>query len=69
MACDGQDFRPDVPSAEALMIDPSVSGPLREVLRNWLQRDPVKAASDAELLSDVLGRRADEILGSFACRK
>ena len=46
--------------AEAdLLLDPSVSFALKSVLRAWGARDPVDAARDARLLTEVLERRAD----------
>lgn len=46
-----------------LLSDPCVSFWLRNALLMALQRDPVDAAFDAELLALVLGKRADLLLG------
>lgn len=43
----------------AALADPGVREPVKRFLREAENRDPVKAAADAELLSDLLGRRAD----------
>ena len=43
-----------------LLVDPTVSYALKEVLLVWEVRDPVDAAHDARLLAEVLERRADE---------
>lgn len=56
----------DAPSVDAVMADPAVSRFLKLTLDAWLFRDPVDAAHDAELLSAVLVRRADERLGRAA---
>ena len=37
---------------------------LKLVLRQWLERDPVDAARDAEMLAKVLCTRADEMLAA-----
>lgn len=42
------------PQIAALLYDPAVSFPLKAVLREWMQRDPVDAARDAELLAAAL---------------
>jgi hypothetical protein len=51
-----------------LVSDPGVSFWLRDALLSALQRDPVDAANDAEVLFAVLDRRAIEVenfLGVF----
>lgn len=48
------------PTIRALLDDPTVRRPLKEVLRRWLKRDPVDAAQDAGLLALALERLADE---------
>lgn len=45
-----------------LLADPAVTRHLRAVLLEWLVRDPVDAARDAELLAAALGRRAGQLL-------
>lgn len=45
-----------------LVSDPSVSFWLQNALLTSLQRDPVDAASDAELLAAVLVKRAADLL-------
>lgn len=48
------------PSIGALLADPAVRIPLKQVLRSWAGRDPVDAAEDAGLLALALERLADE---------
>ncbi|MFN3575270.1 MAG: hypothetical protein ACK4TR_17260 [Phenylobacterium sp.] len=48
------------PTVRALLADPTVRRPLKVVLRRWVERDPVDAAQDAELLALALERLADE---------
>jgi hypothetical protein len=58
--------RPDeseVPSAETVLNDPAASGWIRDALRTALDRDPVDAANDAEVLARVLDARCRSILG------
>ena len=55
-----EDPRPTIPT---LLADPCVRTPLKAVLRNWLDRDPVDAAEDAGLLALALERLADERCG------
>ncbi len=64
MASDQHARQPEPPDVDTLMGDPSVSRHFKLVLDAWLHRDPVDAANDADLLSKVLGRRADTLLGS-----
>jgi len=49
-----------MPTIEEILTDPSASNWLREALRNALDRDPVDAANDAEVLAAVLAARAGE---------
>lgn len=42
--------------------DPSASFWLKRTLDAALTRDPVDAASDAEILADILKRRAEQLL-------
>lgn len=51
------------PSIQALLADPTVSTPLKVVLRTWSGRDPLDAACDAGLLALALERVADERCG------
>jgi len=57
---DPTDFTPTkvVPSADVVLQDPTVSYWLKNALATALQRDPVKAALDAQLLFEVLDARA-----------
>ena len=48
-----------------ILGDPAASQPLKAVLRDWASRDPVDAATDAAVLSHVLGRRADGLHGDI----
>ncbi len=61
--------QPISPSCESLLERQDVSYWLKHALRQALQRDPVDAARDAELLADVLRHRADAMLGVAAARK
>ncbi len=51
---------------QEVINDPSASTWLREALKQSLERDPVDAASDAELLAELLDQRCTEVL-SAAC--
>jgi hypothetical protein len=44
------------------MADPAASFWLKRSLRTALERDPVDAANDAEVLAQMLRERCDEIL-------
>jgi hypothetical protein len=48
-----------LPSIETILSDPSISYWLKTALRTALLRDPVDAAYDALLLSELLGYRID----------
>lgn len=43
-----------------ILTDPSASFWIKHALETAMQRDPVDAAFDAEILADILGKRADE---------
>lgn len=47
----------------AVLSSPCTSYWLRDALQGGLRRDPCDAASDAEYLAQLLGDRADRILG------
>lgn len=47
---------------QQLLDSPSTSYWLKTALRALLERDPLDAASDAEVLADVMGARMNEIL-------
>lgn len=49
----------ELPNIETVLADPSMSYWLKDALRASLSRDPVDAARDAELLSNLLISRAD----------
>lgn len=49
-------------SCEALMNNPAVSNWLKQVLASALERDPVDAMADAEILLTVLRHRCDAAL-------
>ncbi len=49
------------PSLEDVLADPCVSYELKNTLRRWIERDPVDALADAELLCRVLYRRLDDL--------
>lgn len=47
---------------EQVLADPAASFWLKACLRSALDRDPVDAANDADLLAQLLDRRCQEIL-------
>ena len=51
-----------LPEIAAVLEDPAASFWLKAAIRSALDRDPVDAANDAELLSRLLARRCQEIL-------
>lgn len=53
----------DLPSIDAVLRDPSASAWLRTSLSAALDRDPVDAANEAEVLAQLLDRRCQEVLG------
>lgn len=54
---------PCLPTASSLLADPCTSYWLKEALRANLNRDPVDAVRDAELLRDVLYQNLREKMG------
>lgn len=55
--------RSDAPlSPAAILADPASSYWLKDALRSALDRDPIDAAADAELLAHVLKDRANRAL-------
>lgn len=59
---------PSDPAVQRLLTAPDVSSWLKDTLRSALQRDPVDAARDAELLHQVLSVRADSLAAAAAVR-
>lgn len=57
---------PALPSPAELIASPSTSFWLRDSLLAALGRDPVDAAADAEMLSQVLSARVDGMVGGAA---
>jgi hypothetical protein len=57
-----RDERPELPSVDGLLRDPSTSFWLRNALTSALQRDPVDAANDADILARVLDQKCRSIL-------
>lgn len=51
-----------LPEIATVLDDPAASFWLKAAVRSALVRDPVDAANDAELLSQLLARRCDEIV-------
>jgi hypothetical protein len=49
-------------TAEELLADPATPNWVVRALRSALDRDPVKAAGEAEVMARVLARRADQVL-------
>jgi hypothetical protein len=60
--------QPAAPDVQAILTSPSASLWLKDALQAALQRDPVDAAQDAELLALVLASRADSLLVAGAAR-
>jgi len=54
----------ELPEIEAVLSDPAASDWLKAALRSALQRDPVDAANDSEVLALLLDRRWHDILGA-----
>lgn len=52
----------DLPTPEQILNNPATSFWLKDALTRSLQRDPVDASKDAELLSDLLFKRAADLL-------
>lgn len=50
------------PTAEGLLSDPATPYWVGRALRSALDRDPVKAAAEAEVIARLLARRADAVL-------
>jgi len=55
--------RRGAPYAHEVFADPSASRWLKQALRDALERDPVDAANDAELLADILDAECRILLG------
>jgi hypothetical protein len=55
-------FPPVKPDVQALLASPSSSVWLKVALQSALERDPVEAARDAELLAEVLSGRVGAAL-------
>jgi enoyl-CoA hydratase/carnithine racemase len=51
-----------IPSCEAILNDPAASSWLKLALVSALERDPVDAANDAEVLAAVLRKHCDAAL-------
>ncbi len=47
---------------EQVLADPAASSWLKDALRSAMDRDPVDAANDAEVLAELLDRRCHELL-------
>ncbi|SJM94647.1 hypothetical protein [Crenothrix polyspora] len=54
------------PIAEAILADFAASYWLKNALRSALERDPVDALADAEMLAAALYERRNEIFGQLA---
>lgn len=54
--------RVDLPSVDDVLANPGVSDWAKRTLRAALQRDPVDAANEAELVRRLLARHLDETL-------
>ena len=50
------------PEIDHVLADPAASVWLRDALRSALDRDPVDAANDAEVLAQLLDQRCQEML-------
>lgn len=53
---------PPEPTIEGVLADPAASFWLKNALRSALQRDPVDAANDAEVLAKLLDQRCKKLL-------
>ena len=51
-----------LPEIQRVLLDPAASFWLKNALRSALERDPVDAANDAEVLAQLLDRRCRSIL-------
>jgi len=49
------------PTCEAILVDVSASGWVKDALRSALERDPVDALNDAETLVKALRENLDDI--------
>ena len=58
--------RPPGISPEAILTDPTSSYWIKDALRAALERDPVDAANDAEILALVLDQRCTDIAATLA---
>lgn len=56
------------PSVDDLLADPAASHWLKNTLRAALERDPVDAANEAEVLARALALHADELLAQHLAR-
>jgi hypothetical protein len=56
------------PDIARVLADPSASDWLKDAIRSSLVRDPVDAANDAEVLSQLLQQRADANLAGDLMR-
>lgn len=54
---------PRTPTIEELLLDPSTTYWFKDALQALMERDPVDAASDAELLAKLMRARCQTILG------
>lgn len=52
----------DLPTIPTVMADPCVSNWLKNVLNSAMNRDPVDAANDADLLAKLLDARCNALL-------
>lgn len=62
MSADSESRNRALPEIAAVLEDPAASFWLKAAIRSALDRDPVDAANDADLLSCLLARRCQEIL-------
>lgn len=49
-----------------VLADPAASFALKSVIRQWMERDRVDAAIDAEVLSMLFGAKTDPWLGGLS---
>ncbi|CAM2158481.1 protein of unknown function (plasmid) [Pararobbsia alpina] len=54
--------QPSFVTVDQVLADRSASSWLKRAVIDLLQRDPVDAANDAEVLSALMAHRADELL-------
>ena len=55
--------KPQVPSIEEVLYEPSVHTIVKDHILAYLEKDPVDAMFDARLVADLMEQRCNNILG------